>query len=118
MGYTRQRKGSRYLILGGDEGIDFVRCRICGDHRRVISGRHLSKHDTDRETYMEEYDLTPDELIAKNFRAIQSSRRGFYPHGKGKEEIESQKDQETGIPTRLSVSGAEEGPQLLLSSFD
>jgi hypothetical protein len=25
---------------------------ICGDHRRVISGRHLSKHDTDRETYM------------------------------------------------------------------
>ena len=68
MGYPRQRKGSRYLILGGDEGIDFVRCRICGDHRRVISGRHLSKHDTDRETYMEEYDLTPDELIAKAFR--------------------------------------------------
>jgi hypothetical protein len=53
MSYTRQRKGSSYLILGGVEGIDFVRCRICGDHRRVISGRHLSKHDTDRETYME-----------------------------------------------------------------
>jgi hypothetical protein len=57
-------------------------CRICGDHRRVISGRHLSKHDTDRETYMEEYHLTPDELIAKAFRMIRSSRRGFYPHGK------------------------------------
>ena len=68
--------------MGGDEGIDFVRCLICGDHRRVISGRHLSKHDTDRETYMEEYHLTPDELIAKDFRMIRSSRRGFYPHGK------------------------------------
>ena len=75
MGYRRQRKGSRYLILGGDEGIDFVRCRICSDHRRVISGRHLSKHDTDRETYMEEYNLTPDELIAKDFRMI----HGFLP---------------------------------------
>jgi hypothetical protein len=29
-----------------DDGIEFVRCRICGDYRRVISGRHLSKHDT------------------------------------------------------------------------
>ena len=65
-----------------DEGIDFVRCRICGHHRRVISGRHLSKHETDRETYMEEYQLTPDELIAKDFRMIRSSRPGFYPHGK------------------------------------
>jgi hypothetical protein len=82
MGYTRERKGSSYLILGGDEGIDFIRCRICGNHRRVISGRHLSKHDTDRETYMEDYHLTPDELIAKDFRRIQSSRRGFYPHSK------------------------------------
>jgi ROS/MUCR transcriptional regulator protein len=65
-----------------DEGIDFVRCRICGDHRRVISGRHLSKHDMERETYMAKYHLTPDELIAKDFRMIRSSRRGFYPHGK------------------------------------
>jgi hypothetical protein len=47
-------------------------CRTCGDHRRVISGRHLSKHDTDRHTYMEEYRLTPDELIAKACRVIQS----------------------------------------------
>jgi hypothetical protein len=31
---------------------------------------------------MEEYQLTPDELIAKDFRMIRSSRRGFYPHGK------------------------------------
>src|SRR5215831_5018745 len=82
MSHTRKRKGSSYLILGGDEGIDFVRCRICGDHRRVISGRHLSKHGTDRETYMAEYHLTPDELIAKVFRRIQSSRPGFCPHGK------------------------------------
>src|SRR5262245_55820990 len=79
---TRKRLGRRRRRLDGDEGIDVVRCRICGDHRRVISGRLLSKHDTDRETYMEEYDLTPDELITKDFRAIQSSRRGFYPHGK------------------------------------
>jgi hypothetical protein len=33
MGYTTQRKASSYLILDGDEGIDFVRYRICGDHR-------------------------------------------------------------------------------------
>jgi hypothetical protein len=65
-----------------DDGFDFVCCRICGDHRRVISGRHLSKHDTDRETYMEEYHLTPDELIAKDFRVIQSSRPGYYPNDK------------------------------------
>jgi hypothetical protein len=30
---------------------------------------------------MEEYHLTPDELIAKAFRMIQSSRRGYYPYG-------------------------------------
>ena len=65
-----------------DDGIEWVCCRICGDHRRVISGRHLSKHDTDRETYMEEYHLTPDELTAKAFRIIQSSRHGYYPNGK------------------------------------
>ena len=82
MGHTRVRKRLRHRILGGDDGVDFVRCRICGDHRRVISGRHLSKHDTDRETYMEEYHLTPDELIAKDFRVLQSSRPGYYPHGK------------------------------------
>jgi hypothetical protein len=31
---------------------------------------------------MEDYDLTPDELIAKDFRMIGSSRPGFHPHGK------------------------------------
>jgi len=31
---------------------------------------------------MEEYHLTPDELIAKAFRMIQSSRHGYYPNGK------------------------------------
>jgi len=51
-------------------------------HRRVTNSQHLSKHDTDRETYMEEYHLSPDALIAKAFRMIQSSRRGYYPHGK------------------------------------
>jgi hypothetical protein len=59
-----------------------VRCRVCGDHRRVISGRHLSKHEIDRETYMEEYGLSPDQLIAKDFRRIISSRRGYSPYGK------------------------------------
>jgi len=31
---------------------------------------------------MEEYHLSPDELIAKTFRMIQTSRHGYYPHGK------------------------------------
>jgi hypothetical protein len=61
--------------------VDFVRCRICDDHRRVISGRHLSKHETDRETYMEEYELSPDELIAKDVRRLQSSRPGYQAYG-------------------------------------
>ena len=84
MGRSRSRKrlGLCRRSVDGDDGIDFVRCRICGNHRRVISGRHLSKHDIDREVYMAEYHLTPDELIAKDFRMIQSSRRGYYPNGK------------------------------------
>jgi hypothetical protein len=61
---------------------DFVRCRICGDHRRVISGRHLSKHGTDREIYMGEYRLSPDELIAKDSRRLHSSRRDYRPYSK------------------------------------
>jgi hypothetical protein len=40
---------------------------------------HLSKHDTDRGTYMEEFRLTPDKLIVKDFRMIQSSRRAYFP---------------------------------------
>jgi hypothetical protein len=74
----KQRKRTR----SSDHGIEWVYCRICGDHRRVISGRHLSKHNTDRETYMQEYHLSPDELIAKAFRMTQSSRRGYCPYGK------------------------------------
>jgi hypothetical protein len=31
---------------------------------------------------MEEYGLSPDELIAKDFRVIQSSRRDYFPHGR------------------------------------
>ena len=74
--------GPRNRRFENGDGIEWGCCRICGDHRRVISGRHLSKHDTDRVTYMEEYHLSPAELIAKAFRVIQSSRRGYYPNGK------------------------------------
>ena len=78
----RNHLGSRRRIIDGDEGIDFVCCRICGDHRRVINSQHLSKHGTNRETYMEEYHLTADELIAKDFRRIQSSHPRYYPYTK------------------------------------
>jgi hypothetical protein len=83
MHHARQRKrlGRRWR-LGGEDGVNFGRCRICGDHRRVISGRHLSKHDTDRETYMQQYDLSPEELIAKAFRMIQSSHPRYHPYTK------------------------------------
>jgi hypothetical protein len=54
----------------GDDDFAFVVCRICGDHRRVISGRHLSKHDTDREAYMAEYHLTPNELIVAGYKVL------------------------------------------------
>ena len=78
MGHTTPRHRS----FNSDDGIEFVCCRICGAHLRVINSQHLSKHNTDRETYMEEYHLTPDQLIAKDFRIIQSSRPGYYPNGK------------------------------------
>jgi hypothetical protein len=85
LAHTRQRNHVRLRArtLDSDDGVQFVRCRICGDRYRVISGRHLSKHDTDRETYMEEYGLSPDELSAKDFRMIMSSRKGYHPYGKG-----------------------------------
>jgi hypothetical protein len=67
--FMKQRKGPH----SSDDGIEWVCCRICGNHHRVISGRHLSKHDTDRDTYMEEYHLSPDELIAKAFRVTKFS---------------------------------------------
>jgi hypothetical protein len=31
---------------------------------------------------MDEYGLSPDGLIAKDFRVIQSSRRDYFPHGR------------------------------------
>ena len=68
--------------LVSDDGVQFVCCRICRDRLLVISGLHLSKHETDRETYLEAYGLTPNELIAKDFRIIQSSRLVYFPHGK------------------------------------
>jgi hypothetical protein len=77
-----ERKRWRNQNFDDDDGVDYVCCRICGDHRRVISGRHLSKHDTDRETYMQEYNLSPDELSAKAFRMIQSSHPGYHPYTK------------------------------------
>lgn len=80
----QRRRQQSPIISNYDKAdrLDFVSCRICGRHLCVISGRHLSTHGTDRETYMEEYGLSPDELIAKDFRRIQSSRPGYQPHGK------------------------------------
>ena len=66
---------------GGDE-TDFVRCRICGKHLRVISGRHLSTHDTDRKTYIQEYRLSPDQRCSKSFRINHSSRSDYRPHSR------------------------------------
>ena len=78
----RRQQKRRSQRFDGNEGIDFVRCRICGDYRRVISARHLSKHGIERETYMAEYRLSAEELIAKAFRMIQSSRKEYRPYGK------------------------------------
>lgn len=85
----QQKFRSRNGNFAGREGIDFIRCRICGDRYRVINLRHLSKHETDRETYMTVYCLSPDELRAKDFRRRisagrrkPSSRRRYYPYGK------------------------------------
>ena len=58
----------RFQRITGDESSDLVPCRICGKHLCVISGRHLSTHGTDRETYMDEYGLSPDQLCSKTSR--------------------------------------------------
>ena len=68
--------------LVGGEGFDFVRCHICGKHLCVISGRHLSKHGTDRESYIEKYGLSPDQLCSKTFRINHSSRSDYYAHSR------------------------------------
>jgi hypothetical protein len=78
--FKASRKRAQRII--GRDGIDFVRCHICGKHLRVISGRHLSTHGTDRDSYIEEYQLTPDQLCSKTFRINHSSRRDFHPYGK------------------------------------
>ena len=68
--------------IGRADGFDFVRCRICGRHLCVISGRHLSTHGTDRETYIEEYGLSPDQLCSKSFRVNHSSRSDYRAHSR------------------------------------
>jgi hypothetical protein len=68
--------------LDSGEGIDFVRCHICGKHLRVISGSHLRIHGIEREAYMLEYHLSPDELCAKESRKLHSRRRDYRPYGK------------------------------------
>jgi hypothetical protein len=64
------------------EDLNFVRCRICGKPLRVIGGRHLSTHGTDRETYMQQYRLSPDQLCSKTFRVNHSSRNDYCAHNK------------------------------------
>jgi len=83
MQVTEIPKGQgRARRLDGAEGIDFVSCLICGKHLRVISGRHLSTHGTDRETYIEEYRLRPDQLCSKTFRINHSSRSDYCAHNR------------------------------------
>lgn len=82
MARIRRRQSRKIRTHDKAEGVDFVRCAICGKHLRVISGRHLSTHGTDRDTYIEEYRLSPDQLCAKEFRRLHSSRPGYYPHRK------------------------------------
>ena len=78
---TRQQSSKNRTYDNG-EGIDFVRCLICSKHLRVISGRHLSTHGTDRETYIEEYALSPDQLCSKTFRVNHSSRFDYCAHSR------------------------------------
>jgi len=63
----------------GREGFDFVCCRVCDGRRSVIGAKHLSPHGFDQETYMAEYRLTPDQLVAKSFRIGQSRRAVYEP---------------------------------------
>ena len=51
------------------DGIEWVCCRICGGDLRVISGRHLGKHNTDRVTYMEEY-ISPQTRWSRRLFAL------------------------------------------------
>jgi hypothetical protein len=78
----RQQPKPRRSIFHSGDGIDFVSCRICGKHLRLITATHLATHGTNRETYMQEYRLSPDQLCSKFFRGNHSSRRNYRPHGK------------------------------------
>ena len=84
---TRHVRRQQYPKLrrskfGNGQGIDFVRCLICGKHLSLISGKHLLTHGTDRETYIQQYRLSPDKLCSRMFRLNHSSRRNYRPHGK------------------------------------
>jgi ribosomal protein L20 len=76
------RQQRRKIRTAKTEGVHFVRCRTCGKHLRVISGRHLSTHGADRETYMQEYRLSPDKLCSKSFRINHSSRSDYRAHSR------------------------------------
>ena len=62
---TRPYPRRAQRISGGD-GTDFVRCRICGKHLRVISGRHLScfEFSNDKRQFQVGYVVTC--VIARN----------------------------------------------------
>jgi hypothetical protein len=70
----RKRLGSRRRNVDGNDGVECV-CLICGEH--------LSKHDTDRVTYMEEYHLrradregfSPDTKFTARTNGLLPSRR-------------------------------------------
>jgi len=70
MGHRRKRFGSRRRSSAVNDGVEWVCCRFCRDHRRMINNQDFLKHDTDRESYMEKYDVSPDQFIAKAFRMI------------------------------------------------
>jgi len=46
---SRRKRVKRFPQTKAD-GVESVHCRICGVGLRVISGRHLAKHDITRET--------------------------------------------------------------------
>ena len=63
--------------ITGTEGVDFVTGHICGDRRRVVSVVICQSMTPDRATCMEKYELSPDELVEKAFRVIQSGRAAY-----------------------------------------
>jgi hypothetical protein len=43
----QKRISRRARNSNSGDGIEFVRCRICGDHRAVLNVRYLSKHGSE-----------------------------------------------------------------------